>query len=76
METSSSRQKALNRILRGTLTMQGIADLYNVTRMTVCQWRQDGCPAILIDGYGQNYFRFVPKEVEAWRKSRPRMANE
>lgn len=71
--------KRLNRILARTWTTKSVAARFQVTTMTIHNWREDrGLPALIIppDDGGRPAVRYLPQEIRAWsRRERQPMAN-
>lgn len=66
---SATIQRKIEKLLRGLVTSQDLKKKYKVTDMSIVNWRRRGLPAVVLgrDGKG-DIVRFVPIEVEAWRK--------
>ncbi len=58
------------RKLKWLLTTMALAKLFRKTRATVNNWRNDGCPCVMIPGDARDTPRYVLADVVKWRKSK------
>ena len=62
-----TKTRQLNRLLRNLWTVKQVAKHYQVTHITVHNWKNNGCPTVKIPGEMRNAVRFVPEDVHVWR---------
>ena len=58
-----------NKRLGDLLTTRELARLFKVSRIAVNNWRNKGCPCVLIPGDARDTPRYVVADVVAWRES-------
>lgn len=67
--SSNVESRRLQRLLKRCWTIQEVSQLFQVSRMTIHNWRATkGFPDVVITGDARPALRFVPKDVLAWAK--------
>ena len=63
--------RVLRQQLRTLWTTEEVAARFEVTTMTIHNWREkDGLPALTLPGAGRPAIRYIPDEVRQWAKSK------
>jgi hypothetical protein len=61
--------KNIQRELKKLWTVHRVARHFEVTTMTVHNWRKRGMPTIIINGDSRATIRFVANDVKEWRRA-------
>lgn len=64
MKRTEDMQKRVDALL----TVKQLAKQYNVTVMTVHNWRKKGLPTIVLHGDERPALRFVASDVQLWHE--------